>query len=60
MVDVSPAELERMRHELAAEFTRTVARWWWAESQKIVGQIDDPATRWDLLLTALRRVGWPD
>ena len=61
MTDVSSAaELERLRHQLAAEFTRTVARFWWAEAQKIAEQIDDPAARWEILLTALRRVGWPD
>ena len=60
MVDVSPAELEQMRHQMAAEFTRAVARWWWAEAQKISEQIDDPAARWEILLLAMRRVGWPE
>lgn len=57
---LSPAELERMRHQLAAEFTRSVARWWWAEAQKVAEQIDDPPARWEILLTAMRRVGWPE
>ena len=60
MADVTPAELEHMRREIAAEFTHAVARWWWAEAQKIAEQIDDPAARWEILLLAMRRVGWPD
>lgn len=44
---------------VAAESTRTVSRFWWAEAQKIAEQVDDPAARWEILLAALRRVGWP-
>ena len=56
----SVAELERLKHQLAAELTHSVARWWWAEAQKIAEQIDDPAARWEILLLAMRKVGWPD
>lgn len=45
---------------VAAAATRTLARYWWAEAQKIAERIDDPAVRWEILVTALRRVGWPD
>jgi hypothetical protein len=38
---------------------RAVSRFWWAEAQKISEVTTDPEARWDLLLTALRRVGWP-
>lgn len=53
-------ELARIKEEAAREGTRATSRFWWAEAQKIAEQINDPSARWDILLTALRRVGWPD
>ena len=39
--------------------TRTVSRYWWAEAQKIAEQVSDYEARWEILTTAMRRVGWP-
>lgn len=55
-----PADLERIKAEVAAEATRAVSRFWWAEAQKIAEQIDERAVRWEILVAAIRRVGWPD
>jgi hypothetical protein len=51
--------LERIKQEAVEEATRATSRAWWAEAQKISEVTTDPGARWDLLLTALRRVGWP-
>lgn len=56
---LAPA-LERIKHEAAQEGTRAASRFWWAEAQRIAEQINGPAARWEILLLALRRVGWPD
>lgn len=55
-----PPDLAQIKQEVAAEATRAVSRFWWCEAQKIAEATDDASARWDILLTALRRVGWPD
>lgn len=52
-------DLERLKRDTAEEATRAVSRFWWSEGQKIAEQVDDHAARWEMLLTAMRRVGWP-
>jgi hypothetical protein len=54
---LAPA-LDRIKQEAAEEATRAVSRFWWAEAQKISEVTTDPEARWNLLMTALRRVGW--
>lgn len=53
-------DLERLKHDMAEAATRRVSRFWWAEAQKISEATTDPAARWEILLTALRRIGWPE
>jgi hypothetical protein len=36
------------------------ARYWYAETAKIAEAVEDPAARWEILTTALRRIGWDD
>lgn len=52
-------DLDALKTAIATEATSTVSRFWWAEAQKVAEQINDPATRWEILLLALRQVGWP-
>ena len=58
--DVALEELRRLLARMSFEASHAVARYWWAEAVKIQQATDDPAARWDILVTALRRVGWPD
>ena len=53
-------ELERIKAETAAEATRVVSRFWLGQALRISEATTDPEARWDLLLTALRKVSWPD
>lgn len=58
--DPLAVDLDALKHDVAAEATRAVSRYWWSEAQKIAEQVDGYEARWEILLTALRRVGWPD
>ena len=59
MPDITPT-LDQIRAEAATEATRAVSRFWFAQAVKISEAETDPEARWDLLLTALRRIGWPE
>lgn len=54
------AELERRLAAAGFAASARFARYWWAESCKIAEQIDNPVSRWEVLRTALRRIGWAD
>lgn len=47
---------EQMGHVAAKAF----AQFWWSEAHRIAEQIDDPAARWEIMVQALHRIGWPD
>lgn len=55
----APDDRSGTPYEVAAEATRSASRWWWSEAQKIAEQVDEPSARWEILLTAMRKVGWP-
>ena len=56
---MSTVDPEDVGRRVAAASTRIVARYWYAEAKKIAEQVSDPAARWEILTTALLRVGWP-
>lgn len=58
MTDLAP-QLARVKEEAAREGTRMASRFWYCEAKKIEEQVDDLSARWEILLAAMRRVGWP-
>jgi hypothetical protein len=57
--DITPT-LDQIRTEAATEAARVISRFWFIEAAKISAATPDAEARWDLLLTALRRIGWPE
>lgn len=60
MADQQAADLEQIKAEIATEATRTVSLFWLAEARKIEEQVPDAKARWEILVTALVRIGRPD
>lgn len=52
------AEVERLLARAGYRAAPRWARYWWAESRTIAAAFDSPASRWEVLTTGLRRVGW--
>lgn len=59
MSEAPPVERCPVAEQVAREATLLVTRQWFAEAVKISEATTDPSARWELLLVALRRVGWP-
>lgn len=53
-------ELEQALEREGLADGRQFARFWYQETLKIAEQVDDPATRWEIMQRALKLLGWVD
>ena len=58
--DAAREALRQLAEGAGYAASHAFARYWHAEAQKIAEAVSDPSARWEILVDALRRVGYGD